>query len=746
MTEPAPPETDLDRLYLQYLHQVDRAENPNPSQVSPDSEHLTGELVELVETAQWIEDLAGPPTGQQSTPSPPPGNEGDTADPVQPNLDPNGDPDQTATWNGDDVQAAGTAGDTELGVETLVGTVEWKTTDANKTAADTDNPSGTQLGDYEILGELGRGGMGVVYKARQVTLGRNVALKMIRSGCLASDIDVQRFRLEAQAAGRLSHPAIVQVYQVGEIGGDHFFSMEYIEGETLSEYSQANKLAPKEIAQLVKQISEAIHFAHEHGVLHRDLKPSNIMLDDNRSPRITDFGLAKDMDSEDQLTSTGSALGTPSYMPPEQAQAKREAITSRSDIYSLGAILYSLIAGRPPFRAKSLVELLMMVIHDEPTPPRDHNAQCPRDLEAICLKCLEKDPEDRYASAQELADDLTRFLNGERVVARRSRWYDRVWNWSRNVPVVAAVIGRKTATPTIWHWLSQWFGILIIVVCLFAWLFLSAWIESNRISVVDISTGQVDGSYDRIGGALAESFRESSGRVTQVHHSAGTIESRDRLLCGEVDIAFIQENALDDDNLKVLAPLYREAVLVVVRKSTRIVELADLKGHHISLGPPGSGMRLSSDRLLSYHGVSPDDILSADLPYTDLPANPALSGAIITIKPDNKSLRDLLGTGDYRLLSVADANGIPGFRAMLFKQNDLPDGLITSDGEFVPATFAVLAVRASAPDHFVEDVLESLYDGDVAKKFNDVFSRDAAAAWKDLNYHPAARAFLQQAD
>lgn len=736
MTEPATPETDLDHLYLQYLQQVDQAENPNLSQLSADSEHLTGELVELVETAQWIEDLAGPPESQPVTPNPTPETEGDS--------DPQTDPDQTATWNGDDVQPGSTDGETELGGETLVGTVEWKTTDTDKT--DSDTPSGTQLGDYEILGELGRGGMGVVYKARQVTLGRNVALKMIRSGCLASDIDVQRFHLEAQAAGRLNHPAIVQVYQVGELGGDHFFSMEYIEGETLSQYSQENKLAPKETAQLLKQIAEAIHFAHDHGVLHRDLKPSNIMLDDDRNPRITDFGLAKDMESEDQLTSTGSALGTPSYMPPEQAQAKRESITARSDIYSLGAILYSLIAGRPPFRAKSLVELLMMVIHDEPTPPRDHNTQCPRDLEAICLKCLEKDPDDRYATAQELADDLTRFLDGERVIARRSRWYDRAWNWTRNVPVVAAVIGRKTATPTIWHYLCQWFGILIIAGGLFVWLLLPTLIESHRISVVDISTGQEGGSYDRIGSVLAESFRESSDRVTQVHQSAGTIQSRDRLMSGEVDIAFIQENALDNDNLKVIAPLYREAVFVVVRKDAPIAELVDLKGQHISLGPPGSGMRLSSNRLLSYHGISPDDILSADVRYTDLSKTPLLSGAIITVKADDSTLQEVLRAGDYRLLRVADANDIPGFRAMLLKRDDPPQGLITSNSEFVPATFAVLAVRAAAPDHFVEDVLESLYKGMVQENFNDVFTRDAAAAWKDLNYHPAARAYFQQTD
>lgn len=743
MTEPATPETELDSLYLQHLQQVDRAENPNPSQLRPDSEHLTGELLELVETAQWIEDLAGPPTSDASklttaadTDAISPDPDGNS-DPAQTTGGLEGDPDQTGTWKGDDAQSQGAVGETELGAETMVSSVDWK-------SSAPENASGTQLGDYEILDELGRGGMGVVYKARQVTLGRNVALKMIRSGALASEIDVQRFHLEAQAAGRLSHPAIVQVYQVGELGGDHFFSMEYIEGETLSQYAQTNALTPTDTAQLVKQIAEAIHFAHEHGVLHRDLKPSNIMLDADRNPRITDFGLAKDMNSEDQLTSTGSALGTPSYMPPEQAQARRDDITARSDIYSLGAILYSLIAGRPPFRAKSLVGLLMMVIHDEPTPPRDHNANCPRDLEAICLKCLQKDPEDRYATAQELADDLTRFLNGERVNARRSRWYDRAWNWTRNVPVVAAAIGRRTATPTIWHWLCQWLGIVAVFAALFLWLWLPSFIESRRISVVDISTGQEGGSYDRIGSVLAESFREVSDRVTQVHQSAGTIQSRERLMSAEVDISFIQENALDDDNLKVVAPLYREAVLVIVRKNLPIAKFADLKGQHISLGPPGSGMRLSSNRLLKYHDVASEECLSTDLPYTDLSKRPSLSGAIVTIKIDDSTLHEVLNQGDYRLLSVPDANDIPGFRAMLLKKNDLPLGVITSESELIPATFAVLAVRSAAPDHFVNDLLESLYQGSVQEKFDDVISRSAAAAWTDLNYHPAARAYFQR--
>ena len=278
------------------------------------------------------------------------------------------------------------------------------------------------FGDYELLEEIARGGMGIVYKARQKSLGRIVAVKMLLFGEQAGKEFAQRFRAEAAAAASLQHPNIVAIHEVGAHEGQPFFAMDYVEGQSLARLNAEREVRNAEwlrrAARYVKIVAEAIHYAHEHGILHRDLKPSNVLIDESDQPRVTDFGLAKRLHHDSELTLSGQVLGSPNYMPPEQAAAKRGLVGRRSDVYSLGAILYHLLTGRPPFVGETLTDTLQEVVNTEPVSPRLLNPSVPRDLETICLKCLEKEPARRYQTAQALAEELDRFLRNEPIQAR----------------------------------------------------------------------------------------------------------------------------------------------------------------------------------------------------------------------------------------------------------------------------------------------------------------------------------------
>ncbi len=300
------------------------------------------------------------------------------------------------------------------------------------------------IGEYEVLSEIARGGMGIVFKARQQNLNRVIALKMILAGRLADAAEVERFQREARAAGRLKHPNIVPVHEIGEHEGRHYFTMDYIDGRSLSDMIRESALAPRRAAKIVCVVAEAVHFAHQKGTLHRDLKPANILLGEDDTPHITDFGLAKvldaiDDDSRSELTATGQILGTPSYMSPEQAEAKPSLVGLASDIYSLGAILYACLTGRAPFVADSPVDTLLQVLRNDPVSPRILNPMVPRDLETICLKCLSKEPHKRYGTAQQLADDLKRYLNDQPVLARPIGRIAKTSRWARRNPWIASL-------------------------------------------------------------------------------------------------------------------------------------------------------------------------------------------------------------------------------------------------------------------------------------------------------------------
>ncbi len=287
------------------------------------------------------------------------------------------------------------------------------------------------FGEYELLEEIARGGMGVVYKARQVKLNRIVALKMILSGEPAGGEEVRRFKTEAEAAAKLDHPGIVLIYEIGEHNSQHYFSMGYVEGQSLADRVKDGPLPPRKATEIVKKAAEAVAYAHEKGVIHRDLKPANVLLNKNGEPRVTDFGLAKQVESERDLTRTGAVMGTPSYMPPEQASGNTKEVGPRSDVYSLGAILYCLLTGRPPFQASNNVDTLLQVIQQDPVAPAVLNSRISRDLNTTCLKCLEKEANRRYQTAVELRDDLGRIERGEPIHARPISVLARGWRWCR---------------------------------------------------------------------------------------------------------------------------------------------------------------------------------------------------------------------------------------------------------------------------------------------------------------------------
>jgi serine/threonine-protein kinase len=312
---------------------------------------------------------------------------------------------------------------------------------------------------YEILSELGRGGMGVVYKARQVQLNRLVALKMILAGGHASAADLARFRREAEAVARLQHPHIVQIHEVGEAEGRPFFSLEYVAGGSLADKLDGTPLPPRQAAELIETLARAVQAAHERVIIHRDLKPANVLLTADGTPKLTDFGLAKRLDQEKGQTQSGAIVGTPSYMAPEQARGGSKAIGPAADLYALGALLYELLTGRPPFRAATAMDTIFQVLTEEPVPPCQLQSKVPRDLQTIALKCLAKEPGRRYLTAGELAADLRRWLGGEPIRARPVGRVERGLKWVRRRPAQAALLAVVLLVAiggaAVWAWVVQ---------------------------------------------------------------------------------------------------------------------------------------------------------------------------------------------------------------------------------------------------------------------------------------------------
>ena len=326
-------------------------------------------------------------------------------------------------------------------------------------------PLPASFGDYELHEEIGRGGMGVVYRATQRSLGRTVALKMLLRRDLASAADLARFRSEAEAAARLDHPGIVSIFEVGECDGHPFYSMRFVEGTTLARRLAAGPLPPREAAALLAKVADAVHAAHGRGVLHRDLKPSNILIDDVGAQHVSDFGLAKRLEDDGSVTHTGAILGTPCYMSPEQAAGSRGDVGPTSDVWSLGAILYQMLTGRPPFQAATPMDTLLAVLEADPPVPRSLEPGVDRDLEMIALKSLQKPQDLRYATAADLAADLRSYLAGEPVAARRGGLSD----------VVARLFRETHHAVVLENWGLLWMWHSVVVLALSVTTDLLAW-------------------------------------------------------------------------------------------------------------------------------------------------------------------------------------------------------------------------------------------------------------------------------
>jgi serine/threonine protein kinase/Tfp pilus assembly protein PilF len=310
-----------------------------------------------------------------------------------------------------------------------------------------------ELGDYELLEEVGRGGQGVVFRARQKSLNRTVALKVISLGQWASKAHLKRFRSEAEAAAGLDHPCIVPIYEVGEREGSCYFSMKFVEGGQLDEVTRRTPISIRQAAELIVKVARTVHYAHEHGVLHRDVKPGNILLDQKGEPHLTDFGLARLVETESTVTRTLEVLGTPSYMAPEQACANNTQLTSATDVYGLGAVFYQLLTGHPPFAGGTTYETIKLLLEIDPRQPRQLNPKVDRDLSTICLKCLEKDPKRRYSSALALAEDLEHWLRHEPIRARHTGIFARGKKWMRRNPTSALLAASLTALAATAGWI-----------------------------------------------------------------------------------------------------------------------------------------------------------------------------------------------------------------------------------------------------------------------------------------------------
>ncbi len=309
-----------------------------------------------------------------------------------------------------------------------------------------------ELGDYELLEEIGRGGQGVVFRARQKSLNRTVALKVISLGQWASKAHLKRFRLEAEAAARLEHPGIVPIHEVGERDGSCYFSMKFIEGGQLDEVARREPMPIRHTVELIAKVARTVHYAHEHGILHRDIKPGNILLDAKGEPHLTDFGLARLVETESSVTQTLDVIGTPSYMAPEQAVGNNAAVSSATDVYGLGAVHYQLLTAQPPFAGGTTYETIKLLLDTEPKKPRLLNPKIDRDLSTICLKCLEKDPKRRYLSALALAEDLERWLKYEPILARHAGIFTRGKKWVRRKPTRALLAASLIALAAALGW------------------------------------------------------------------------------------------------------------------------------------------------------------------------------------------------------------------------------------------------------------------------------------------------------
>jgi len=614
-----------------------------------------------------------------------------------------------------------------------------------------------ELGDYMLQKVIGRGGMGVVYLAVQKNLDRKVAVKMIRSGALASEGEVTRFYTEAKAAAALEHRNIVSVFQFGHLAGHHYFSMELVPGTDLSKKIKEASLSPRDAARYVRDVARAIHHAHQRGVLHRDLKPANVLIDLNDEVRVTDFGLAKHLGSDSSVTGSGAAIGTPSYMAPEQASGNSDRACVRSDVYSLGAVLFAAIAGRPPFQNESTVQTLLQVVHQTPPTLGTLCSDVPEDIETIVEKCLEKSPSKRYGSAKELADDLDAFLEGNPIQARPHSTISRIVNWFQRVPLVAALTGRRMIDSTDSHrrFQTAMLAFAMLTPLMIAGVFSAVEASRQRMPMVVNLAGRLDGGvYDELSHTMGERISKATGAQVNVIASGGSIDNHRRLFDGEVDLAPMQAIAMTGQELCVVAPLFYEAVHVLVRSDSSIQTPEQIAGHRVAVGLEGSGSRLAAERVLDSLGLArastprvaiawPELSREQDVDFAALP-----DVAVICIGKGSKLGVTMLNGDRWHLLALPSAIDIslqhPSLKPMTIHATDYPGASLPDSGIATVGTTAFLVAKFTTSDALVTASLDALYQSPAIAR--GLIPRRLVNEWQGLAFHPAARRYFENGE
>lgn len=724
MADPNPPANDpVDEAFAAYLRSCDAGEVSSRQEFLAQFPEIADELSELMDAA----DAIGQMTTGHSAPK------GDSPRPIPVAANPGAD-----TIVGQALHRRGAETDPAVTLPM-----------ANRAKGDHGPTLPYDLGDYLLLEVLGRGGMGVVYLAKQRELDRHVAVKMIRSGILADEDEVRRFYTEAQAVARLHHRGIVGVHQFGRRAGHHFFSMEYIPGSDLQKKINGNELEPELAARYVRDVARAIHHAHEKGVLHRDLKPANVLVDLNDQVHVTDFGLAKHMDGDSSVTGTGAAVGTPHYMAPEQAGGHSDRASHESDVYALGAILFACLTGRPPIVADTVMQTLVNVVHNPAPPVRSFRPEVSIDLETIVAKCLEKVPIKRYSTAEQLANELDAYLEGRPIVARPRHRVIKLWQWLERVPLVGALTGRRVLDTSASHRRFQ-AGMLmmLLVMPIVASGLFTLWQHQKQAMprIVRIAGGIDGGVYNDVSTEIASRLNVAYGVETEMVSTSGSLDNRGGLLDGQIDIAPMQATAIGGDHLCVIAPLFYEVLYVIARSDSEVRSMEDLKGHRVAVGPEGSGSRATAEFVLSAFELSADQVVREVVPWETLETDDSPAVAMICIGRGSRLVRKLLSTGDWRLVPIPDGEEIglvhQALRPMTIGRAEFPAAGLGPKGVETVGTTAFLAADTDAPSALVRGVLNALYQK--PELCIGLIPRNQAAEWQGYTFHAEARRYFEQ--
>lgn len=762
---------ELDKALLDFLNRLDAGIAEDREVFFKRYPSLRSRLTDLLDTADWIEKMAGPKLLGDGAPNNPASDSKIDIEP-SPNVDPNGVT-LAAPNKGDEIAHFSFTGNSDgrngTRSEPARSSDESTLPHPLRNAAGLPSLDNTQatlpcrFGDYILEKVLGRGGMGVVYLATQTSLNRQVAVKMIRSGALASDDEVSRFYAEARSAGSLMHPSIITIYHCGELEGHHYFSMDYVPGTDLAKKLADGPMNVREAVRYVRDVALAIDYAHSQGVVHRDLKPANVLITPEEEVVLTDFGLAKRMGAEDGLTATGAALGTPSYMSPEQAAGKSEEQDALTDVYAMGAILYALLAGRPPFQGESVLQTIMAVMSRPAINIRTLRSDVHPDLETIVHKCLEKQPSRRYSSAKALAEDLDRFYEGAPITARPPSTLRKLKYWVLNVPIVAALSGNKNVEPTASQRLAQNLFIATAFLSILVWLVGPSLLTSVRNNTlprqITIASGTPGGMYFKFAGLLSTELEKETGLHPNIIPTNGSLENFDQLQNHKAQLAIMQESAIRSDRVAVIAPLFYEAVHILARKNLNIQTLADIRGKRVMLGAKSSGSRQAAIRLLSHFNIQVEDVDVIEGDWVQKELIPDVDAAIVVVKAGQSGIRDLLHQEGFELLPIENAAELaleePMFRPYSISLEEYGLGKISessvasqdsppkSGSVQTLATTALLVARRDTPDLLVTQTLEAIYPGGTpASSISGLIPIELAANWQGLPYHQAARRFF----